>query len=265
MRQIRLIIRLGTMRKILSAMIMFALAISSNSANAILIVSGDLNITVSTNNNTFYQNAQFFENILEDGNQVGVLQGAIAVNPTTFADRFNDFYNGLADVTSTVLDGAVTASFLDNIDLFVAPRPLDQFATSEITALNDFYLAGGSIFFLGDYFGPNSPSGSTRNGYINEVLASLGSSLSIVDDLFGVLADPITGSGIASDPLTNGVSRFSYAAASQVAGGTPLFYGEDNKVLIAYEAGPSPVPEPSTLALLGIGLFGMGLARRRKA
>lgn len=27
---------------------------------------------------------------------------------------------------------------------------------------------------------------------------------------------------------------------------------------------PTPVPEPSTLALFGIGLFGMGLARRRK-
>ena len=31
-----------------------------------------------------------------------------------------------------------------------------------------------------------------------------------------------------------------------------------------FEVGPLPVPEPGTLALFGIGLFGMGLARRKK-
>ncbi len=41
--------------------------------------------------------------------------------------------------------------------------------------------------------------------------------------------------------------------------------GQDSGVQFSMSvSGPTSVPEPGTLALLGIGLFGMGLARRRK-
>jgi hypothetical protein len=36
------------------------------------------------------------------------------------------------------------------------------------------------------------------------------------------------------------------------------------KIIPSYVSKGRPVPEPGTLALLGIGMAGMGLARRRK-
>jgi hypothetical protein len=197
---------------------------STSPANAVILLSGDTNITDILVGGQGLPidagNQQFFINILQGGISVVALEEHSGIHA---ADNVNAFYNSLPGLSSTVIDGPVTNAALAGTDLFISAIPSDAFTTSEITAMDQFLAAGGSIFFLGD--NEVGSVGVVRNGYIKDALAALGSELTIVpNSTFGTVLETATGSQIADDPLTAGITSFSYLVPSQVGGGTTLFF-----------------------------------------
>ncbi len=241
--------------------LVIAFGFGVNSANALLILSGDSNIIDPIYGGQGQAidagNQQFFTNILLGGTTVKVLNSTVYGG---WATGVNIFYDSISGVTSTIVSGAVTASTLTDVDLFVAPVPEDAFSSDEISVFSNYLSGGGSLFLLGEHSGS-----STWNGYINSLLTGIDSGLSIVPNtVFDIGAfTEASSSQIATDTLTSGVNTFSYTAPSEVSGGTPLFFGTDGQTFLAYET--TSVPEPSTLILLGVGLIGLAGFRRKFA
>jgi hypothetical protein len=95
-----------------------------------------------------------------------------------------------------------------------------------------------------------------------------------IDVLGTVPLDPLLGDQIAltlTSPANNNAASASFAyinggvvgASQSVPGSANIFEGED-WTRVQFLARQRIIPEPTTLLLIGIGLAGLGFARRRK-
>src|ERR1041385_73237 len=232
--------------EIIMAGTVMCLPISVKGGGAVFL-SGDVNIanplTGSFGVGISAGNQQFFRNVLQGGTTVRVLE-SVSVGSADLTDTdINSFFNTLTGISSLLVTGTVTSATLAGANLFVSPVPDHSFTTAELNVLGNFLATGGNLFFLGDN---NSPDFTASNLAINNALANLGIPLSIVPNLFDPGFNNATGSQIAVDPFTAGITSFTYAAPSQVSGGTTLFYGSGQQPFLAYQL----VPEPCVGALL---------------
>jgi hypothetical protein len=149
---------------------------------------------------------------------------------------------GSARNVSTSLAATITLS--NGVNPIVVTLPAASF-TDAATAFD------GTIDFGGG-------SGKTRTGISNTASNSTTLTTPTAFALFsGVGQIPLTLAAVANSSATGGGSIVTLFN-TQASGSASLYYTYlDNN--------PAPTPEPGMIGLLGLGLLGLGAARRRKA
>jgi hypothetical protein len=235
-----------------------AFAVAPRVAQAgLLVVVSDLNVTRNSIVNIpgFNDpgNRAFFSNVLGGGTNV-LFSRALHAHSVDL----DTYYEGLAGVTTTVSNAPVDSSLLSGVDLMVVAPGFStalDYTAAEVLALATYLDGGGKILMVAE--GDPDP---VLDSY-NDFLDGLGSSIDIGNPR---ISDRVL-HGIAADPLTAGVSTFSFIAYNPLTGGTSLVTGDEGTTLVAVEGAATGVSEPSAALLLVFGIAGLGVARRKMA
>jgi hypothetical protein len=188
---------------------------------------------------------------------VGILTMSPASNAAPVIVDFEGFAN------NTVLSNQVAGLTFTNATVLSAGIGLNEIDFPPYSGANVAYDSGGNLIVD---FASLVYSVSARITYVTRVtLTAYDAGLAAVASANTIFThNTATGGAVGSAPnelitvsWASGISRVRLAGSPE--GGSLVI---DN---LTYDTGAASVPEPATLGLLGLGLAGLGIVRRRKA
>lgn len=261
-----------------------ALMLTTAPASAgVLVVGGDGTSTFSLDPGTpgtNEGNRAFYANVLGDAKQVLISSRSFSVpgSPSFANENLVRFYQSIGGVSVNQTANVITSGDLQGTGLLVVQFPNTAFTVQEATAIGNFVRAGGRLLLTGEasiispsFPAPDPAPGAVSNGFVNDLLAGIGSTIRLGNDTIGCCGTfTASGSDIAANPLTTGVDSFDYGAVTSVVGGASLFYapktagGPTLPFFATENLISSAVPEPGSwmMAILGFGLVGATMRRR---
>lgn len=174
------------------------------------------------------------------------------------ATGMNRYFTALdsGDMTSAVERLADIANFVNLID-----SAEDQTAVLFDSVANALQTTG-TDFLIGEALFTDFQTDLGNNGFPASEIALFNALIPNMDQLL------INGSPHIIDPIGFGLQQLSSVQFSDIAGNPPhysdaVLQGSDSIRQISQVVGPFPVPEPTSISLILLGLFGLGVRKLR--
>ncbi len=230
---------------VIAAFVISTLALPVHAS--LIFLSGD-----SNNFTTAQDNEVFFQNVF---------------NGMSVANYSSNSLSGLGTTASETNYGAgatITAAGLSGNDFMIFGYNQSSILAAELTAITDFHNGGGSLYLYGE----GNPGFVNVNSAVNSVLSAVGSSMSLsLTSNFDNSGFTTLAGLVGNGPYAAGVNSWTtgYASMINVGSGQSVISGTADAgvfgAAIAMEG--VSVPEPFSIALLGLGLLGLTFKRRK--